>query len=244
MRVSEVFVECAGKTGFAGFGFFRQDDNCALRGEDGSQRGKCNTPDQRMAAGCILTDIREPKWKSRPIIDGRRRFGSDFTREIQTATQSSPRLRTGFFRSRLLAMKSLRTSLIVFLLASALPTVSVAASNISPGAKVYIEKMDGFEIYLAAAFSKKKVQLVVIADKDQADYIIAGTSEDKKAGWAKIVFMGNIHSDAAASVLMTDKKTGEVVFAYAVNKKSTMHGQQTTAEACAKHLEAHMRGKE
>jgi hypothetical protein len=56
--------------------------------------------------------------------------------------------------------------------------------------------------------------------------------------------MGNIHSDAAASVSMIDKKTGEVVFAYAVNKKSTMHGQQTTAEACAKHLEAHMRGKE
>jgi len=27
-----VFVECAGKTGFPGFGFFRQGDNCALRG--------------------------------------------------------------------------------------------------------------------------------------------------------------------------------------------------------------------
>ena len=67
LRVGEVFVECAGKTGFPGFGFFRQGDNCALRGEDGSQRGKCNSTDQRMAAGCILTDIREPKWESRLI---------------------------------------------------------------------------------------------------------------------------------------------------------------------------------
>jgi hypothetical protein len=120
----------------------------------------------------------------------------------------------------------------------------MAASNIPPGAKVYIEKMDGFENYLAAAFSKKKVELVITADKAQADYVISGTSEDKKAGWAKIIFMGNIHSDAAASISMTDTKTSEVVFAYAVDKKSTMHGQQTTAEACAKHLEAHMLGKE
>jgi hypothetical protein len=40
----------------------------------------------------------------------------------------------------------------------------------------------------------------------------------------------------AASITMTDKRTGAIVYAYAVDKKSTMHGQQTTAEACAKHL--------
>jgi hypothetical protein len=118
------------------------------------------------------------------------------------------------------------------------------STKIVPGSKVYIEKMDGFENYLAAAFAKKKVQLVPIADKEQADYVISGTSIDKKAGWAKIVFMGNIHSDNAASVTMADKKTGAIVFAYAVDKKSTLHGQQTTAEACAKHLQAHIEGRE
>jgi hypothetical protein len=80
--------------------------------------------------------------------------------------------------------------------------------------------------------------------QNQADYIINGTSVDKKAGWAKIVFMGNIHSDNAASITMTDKRTGAIVYAYAVDKKSTMHGQQTTAEACAKHLKSHMEGHE
>jgi hypothetical protein len=30
--VGEVFVECAEKAGFPGFGFFRQGDKCALRG--------------------------------------------------------------------------------------------------------------------------------------------------------------------------------------------------------------------
>jgi hypothetical protein len=96
--------------------------------------------------------------------------------------------------------------------------------------------MDGFEIYMAAALTKKKVPLVAVADANQADYVIGGTSVDKKAGWAKIVFMGNIHSDNAASITMTNRRTSAIVYAYAVDKKSTMHGQQTTAEACAKHL--------
>ena len=48
--------------------------------------------------------------------------------------------------------------------------------------------------------------------------------------------MENIHSDAAASISMHDTKTGAIVFAYAVNKKNALHGEQTTAEACAKHL--------
>jgi len=65
VRVGEVFVEGAEKAGFHGLGFFRQGDNYALRGEDGSQRGKCNSQDQRMAAGGILTGIRDLKWKFR-----------------------------------------------------------------------------------------------------------------------------------------------------------------------------------
>ncbi len=66
--------------------------------------------------------------------------------------------------------------------------------------------------------------------------MLRGTSEEKKPGTAKIIFMGQLHSDNAASVQMSDRATGAIVFAYAVNKKNTLHGQQTTAEACAKHL--------
>jgi hypothetical protein len=122
-------------------------------------------------------------------------------------------------------------------------SVSSAPIRVIAGTTVYIEKMDGFENYLAAAFAKKKVQLVLVTDRDKADYIISGTSEDKKAGWAKIVFLGDIHSDANASVTMIDKRSSAVLFAYAVNKKSTLHGAQTTAEACAKHLHAQMEEK-
>jgi hypothetical protein len=129
-------------------------------------------------------------------------------------------------------------------LPAAPPTATPVSTKIITGSTVYITPMDGFETYLAAALGKKKVQLVAVMEKEQADYVISGTSLDKKAGWAKIVFMGNVHSDNSASITMSDRKTGAIVYAYAVDKKSTMHGQQTTAEACAKHLKAHMEGKD
>lgn len=103
--------------------------------------------------------------------------------------------------------------------------------------------MEGFESYLAAALQKKGVPLVPVANESQATYVIKGTSEEKKAGWAKIVMQGQIHSDDSASVQMFDRRTGAIVFAYAVNKKNTMHGQQTTAEACAKHLKEQIEKK-
>lgn len=110
------------------------------------------------------------------------------------------------------------------------------SAAIEKGAEVYIAPMDGYETYLAAAFEKKKVPLVLVVDENQAQYVVQGTSEEKKAGVAKMLVFGQIHSDDVASVQLVEKKSGTIVFAYAVNKKNTLHGNQTTAEACAKHL--------
>ena len=121
---------------------------------------------------------------------------------------------------------------------------SPADLSIPSGSKVFIEPMNGYEIYLSAALQKKHVPIAVITQKDKADFIITGDSDTKKAGWAKIVFMGNLHSDEEASVTMVNNKTGVVVFAYAVNKKNTLHGQQTSAEACAKHLKNRIEKRE
>lgn len=124
-------------------------------------------------------------------------------------------------------------------------SVSTPANlSIPAGSTVFIEPMKGFEIYLTAAIQKKKVPLVVVSAEEQAQFVITGDSDTKKAGWAKIIFMGNLHSDEEASVAMVNNKTGAVVFAYAVNKKNTLHGQQTSAEACAKHLKERIEGKE
>ncbi len=118
-----------------------------------------------------------------------------------------------------------------------------APPSLPEGAKVYIEAADGFDTYLAAALEKKKVPVTIVTDRAQADYELTGVSDHQKAGWAKIAFTGNIHSDEQASVKLTNIKTSEVVFAYAVNKKNSLHGRQTAAEACAKHMKQSMDSK-
>jgi len=104
------------------------------------------------------------------------------------------------------------------------------------GSKIFVEAADGFDTYLDAALRNKHVPVVVVSDKEKADYALEGVSDHVKAGWAKTVFLGQIHSDEQAGIRLVNQKTGEVVFAYAVNKKNSLHGRQTAAEACAKHL--------
>ena len=122
------------------------------------------------------------------------------------------------------------------------PVPSAPAPEVLPNS-VFIAPMNGFETYLAAAFDKKKVPLTVVADQARAAYVITGTSEEKKPGAMKMLVFGQIHADNAASIQMVDQRTGAVVFAYAVNKKNTLHGDQTTAEACAKHLKEKLEKK-
>jgi hypothetical protein len=122
--------------------------------------------------------------------------------------------------------------------------ISAAATNLPPGSKIYIEATDGFDTYLTAALQKKKVPVTVVTDKAQADYELTGVSDHQKPGWAKIAFTGSLHSDEQASVKLVNIKTSEVVFAYAVNKKNSLHGRQTAAEACAKHMKQAIEGKD
>ncbi len=111
------------------------------------------------------------------------------------------------------------------------------SSAISPGAKVFVHPMpNNFDTFFKAALSKKKVPVVVVENPTQAEFEIRGTSESQKAGAAKMIFLGSWHSDEQASISVTSVDSGEMVFAYSVNKKDSAHGQRSTAEACAKHL--------
>jgi hypothetical protein len=112
-----------------------------------------------------------------------------------------------------------------------------SSTGLRPGAKVFLNTMpDDFHSYLRAAFTKKKVPLVVVDTKDEAEFEIKGTSETQKAGAAKKIFMGSWHSDEQASISVSSLRSGEIAFAYSTNKKNSAHGKQTSAEACAKHL--------
>ncbi|MCU1232282.1 MAG: hypothetical protein JWP63_249 [Candidatus Solibacter sp.] len=111
-----------------------------------------------------------------------------------------------------------------------------ASPTIPQGAKVFISPMSGFETYIKAAVQKKKLPLVIVEQRDQADFEISGSAESQKASTAKKVIMLDWHSTEQASVRVTDLKSSEVVFAYSVHKASSARGKQSSAEACAKHL--------
>jgi len=119
----------------------------------------------------------------------------------------------------------------------ALGAQAPAKETLKSGAKVFVNPMpDGFDTYLKTAFEKKKVPLVVVSSRDEADYEIKGVSDTQKAGAAKKIMLGSWHSDEQASISVSSIRSGEVVYAYSANKKNSAHGKQTTAEACAKHL--------
>jgi hypothetical protein len=107
---------------------------------------------------------------------------------------------------------------------------------------VYIDPVEsGFETYLSAAIHQKKVPVVIVGTRANADFEIATISASEKAGWAKMVFARSAASAESASIKVTNIKTDEVVFAYAVNKYNSVHGKQSAAEACAKHLKGSMK---
>jgi hypothetical protein len=109
------------------------------------------------------------------------------------------------------------------------------ATVIPPHSTIYIHPMEGFEVYLAAAFQKKKVPLLIVADRDRADFEVTGNSEMKKAGWAKTIF-GSGRAEVNASVQVINIKTGVVAYAVASHKNDAWRGYKSAAEHIAKNL--------
>jgi hypothetical protein len=119
---------------------------------------------------------------------------------------------------------------------TAAPKPTTSDTLIRRDATVYVDDMDGFEHYLMAAMRKKSVPLIVVADPMQADYIIFGVSETKRAGWAKMFFLGTGKSGEMASISMVDRRTKVVVFADSSHRYAANRGQRSTAEKLAKYL--------
>jgi hypothetical protein len=138
-------------------------------------------------------------------------------------------------------MKLRPTAMVTWLLCTVF--VAVFASDKKPqpipaGAKVYVAPMDdGFDVSLKEALVAKKVPLIVVDKREDAAFEITGHSETQKASGAKKAIRLDWHSNEQASIQVANLKSGEVVWAYSVNKQSSAHGKRSTAEACAKHLE-------
>jgi hypothetical protein len=142
---------------------------------------------------------------------------------------------------------------VFMLLAFAVPTVA-QAPHIPPNATVYIEPMDGYETYLAAAFAKKHVPLILVADKEKADYVIRSNVSQKVPTAPAVVINNNVNNGqnnsashggypapgsfgrTSASISVIDARSSQIIFAYSVGKAANTNQVQSTAEACAKHL--------
>ncbi|HYR76863.1 MAG TPA: hypothetical protein VEM96_13570 [Pyrinomonadaceae bacterium] len=113
--------------------------------------------------------------------------------------------------------------------------VATQDTRIPRNSNVYIAPMDGFETYLAAALRKKEVPLIIVTDRELADFEITGTHEKKNASWAKTIFV-NPSPSASASMQVVNLKTKVVVYADSSHRTSASRGERSTAEKLAKYL--------
>lgn len=119
------------------------------------------------------------------------------------------------------------------------------AQRIPRGSKIYIapfksesteKPVEGFESYMAAALRKKGVPLLIVSDKDAADFEIEGTADKKGAGWAKKIFLGDFRNSTSASLTVTNIRTGVVAYADSSDRASANRGLRSSAEKLAKYL--------
>jgi hypothetical protein len=138
--------------------------------------------------------------------------------------------------------------------------VTAGPTQIPAGSRIVIAPMGGFETYFAAAVREKKVPIRLTLNKASAQFFVVSTETE----WQGFVYGSGgsaswsqnggsaAHGSAAsstrgleASIMLLDAKTKDVVWAYEVHKSShgallfgtrAARGQQSLAEACAKHL--------
>lgn len=115
-----------------------------------------------------------------------------------------------------------------------------ADTRIPRNSRVYIVPSGGFEQYLAAALRKKSVPLLIVTDREAADFEITTTNEKTEAGWARIIFTGILQGSASASIQVVNLKTKVVVFADSSHRTAALRGERSTAEKLAKMLKRRM----
>lgn len=115
------------------------------------------------------------------------------------------------------------------------PALAQDETKLPASSKIYVHPMDGFETYIAAAFQKKKVPVILVANREQADFEMKGNSERDKAGWSKRLF-GSGRDAVRASIQISSIKSGTIVCAIASDKSDAWSGMKSAAEHIAKNV--------
>jgi hypothetical protein len=80
--------------------------------------------------------------------------------------------------------------------------------QLKSGSTIFIEPMDGYETYLAAAIVKMHVPLVVVMNKDKADYIITSSVSHQVPSQPEVVVNDNDNSINKNAVNSTNVNNG------------------------------------
>ncbi len=118
-----------------------------------------------------------------------------------------------------------------------------AKAAVSPNSNLYIEPMNGFENYLAAAILAKKVPIAVVLTQAKADYVVSGIwreSDRGTSGNGSIVAHLRKRTNYSASVSIVDPKASALVFAYSSQRSATHDLSKEIAEDLASHLREEM----
>jgi hypothetical protein len=122
------------------------------------------------------------------------------------------------------------------------------APQIKSGAAVYIEPGEvgiqereaapksegGFETYLSAAIMKMDVPLVVVTDKDKAEYIIrSNVQQTEQHSWR------TTWTEITASISVMDPRSSQILFAGSATPNYSL---KSVAEDCAKQLKQYIIG--
>ncbi|MDT7602768.1 MAG: hypothetical protein QOF61_765 [Acidobacteriota bacterium] len=113
--------------------------------------------------------------------------------------------------------------------------ITLEDTRIPANSRIYVAEMEGFDAYFIAALRKKSVPLLVVNDRSQADFEVTGSSDTKKAGWAKTIF-GSGRSEESASIKIVNLRTGVIVYADSSHRGDAARGKRSTAEKLAKYL--------
>lgn len=125
------------------------------------------------------------------------------------------------------------------------PADPFLAMRIPLNSKIYIapfksedttKPVEGFETYMAAALRKKGVPVIMVADRSQADFEIAGSADKKGAGFAKKWLLGDFRRSTSASLTVTNLHTGVIAYADSSDRASANRGLRSSAEKLAKYL--------
>ncbi|MEZ5354307.1 MAG: hypothetical protein R2762_16845 [Bryobacteraceae bacterium] len=104
---------------------------------------------------------------------------------------------------------------------------AVAQTDLSSIRKIYVEKMpNDLDQYIRAEFTKQmKGKVVIVLEKNEADAILTGVSDEKKGTGAAITgrYLG-LHDNASAAVTLVDKSEKTVLWSDEAGDRSLLFG--------------------